>query len=344
MDRGFWALAVVPLWGCVEGTGGGSNQPAATIADTADDSTSDESDGCATPMMYYEDGDGDGFGDSTRAVSACEPPAGHVSSDGDCDDTNPDAYPGAAEPCGDADLDCDGQPAAACSSCAHWRDEYPGSEDGVYPIDADEPVAPQSVYCDMSTLDGGWTLVQRTVWDATQTDPMRSTFAQWRDETIGSPDPGVGFRLAGAAWPHLAEDLDHMVRIELRETSDGSSCAPLFYTGVGGAVTVTSSSAYVNGLSSEVQLLSHTELSTLDSGPAITCVTDTLGIAWFYSVCCTTCPAFRHDFWDEPRPMMNYPDTADALGNTSADVCASAPLEAQQPGFWGANVMEYYLR
>ncbi len=58
---------------------------------------------------YYGDGDGDGFGDEEDWVEACEKPTGYVPTGTDCDDENPDAYPGGNDVCDGADNDCDGE-------------------------------------------------------------------------------------------------------------------------------------------------------------------------------------------------------------------------------------------
>jgi hypothetical protein len=58
---------------------------------------------------WYADQDGDGFGDDDISVSACEQPAGHVGSNGDCDDANAEVNPDAAEICDDVDNDCSGE-------------------------------------------------------------------------------------------------------------------------------------------------------------------------------------------------------------------------------------------
>jgi hypothetical protein len=57
-------------------------------------------------LTWYADADADGFGTSTTS-KACEQPEGWSSVDGDCDDTNPDTWPEAAETCDDEDNDCD---------------------------------------------------------------------------------------------------------------------------------------------------------------------------------------------------------------------------------------------
>jgi hypothetical protein len=60
---------------------------------------------------YYTDTDGDGFGDaSDTGLDTCQAtvPIGYVANNTDCDDTNPDIHPGAAETCDGIDNNCNG--------------------------------------------------------------------------------------------------------------------------------------------------------------------------------------------------------------------------------------------
>ncbi|GDX82264.1 hypothetical protein LBMAG42_40750 [Deltaproteobacteria bacterium] len=57
---------------------------------------------------YYEDGDGDGYGDRSSTIADCSVPSGYVAGSTDCDDTNSAVYPGAPEVCNSVDDDCDG--------------------------------------------------------------------------------------------------------------------------------------------------------------------------------------------------------------------------------------------
>lgn len=57
---------------------------------------------------WYVDADGDTYGDSGSAVTACDPVEGAVEVDGDCDDAAAAIHPGADEHCDGVDEDCDG--------------------------------------------------------------------------------------------------------------------------------------------------------------------------------------------------------------------------------------------
>ena len=55
---------------------------------------------------FYNDLDGDGFGDSDNSTEACESPEGFVNNANDCDDENDQKYPGGIEICDGLDNDC----------------------------------------------------------------------------------------------------------------------------------------------------------------------------------------------------------------------------------------------
>jgi hypothetical protein len=71
---------------------------------------------CQT-SRYYDDADGDGYGNSAAYIDSCTQPDqdNYVATDGDCDDTNPDINPSAKELCGnDIDENCDGIATTDC--------------------------------------------------------------------------------------------------------------------------------------------------------------------------------------------------------------------------------------
>ncbi len=71
------------------------------------DSEVDEADAADASTWYY-DYDGDGFGGSRIAVTACDAPAGYLADATDCDDGDEDVNPDAAELCNGEDDNCDG--------------------------------------------------------------------------------------------------------------------------------------------------------------------------------------------------------------------------------------------
>lgn len=82
--------------------------PAATeICDGKDnncDGNTDESGG----TVYFQDADGDGYGNADMPSQSCSIPAGYVSNGADCDDNNAAIHPNALEICDLADNNCDG--------------------------------------------------------------------------------------------------------------------------------------------------------------------------------------------------------------------------------------------
>lgn len=92
----------------------GSNQihpGAAEICDNVDNDcdgdTDDDDSGVTETLKYYEDSDGDLYGDTSSVANACDAPSGYTSSNGDCDDSDPFVNPAAPEVCNGDDDDCD---------------------------------------------------------------------------------------------------------------------------------------------------------------------------------------------------------------------------------------------
>ena len=64
---------------------------------------------CSNPSTFYQDFDNDGFGNSDVTQSDCNPISGYVLDNSDCNDNNPNAYPGAFEVLDNSiDENCDG--------------------------------------------------------------------------------------------------------------------------------------------------------------------------------------------------------------------------------------------
>ena len=66
--------------------------------------------------VYYPDIDTDGYGNTAASVKSCSPPAGYISTGGDCNDNNSNIKPGAVEICGNLiDDNCNGQIDEGCT-------------------------------------------------------------------------------------------------------------------------------------------------------------------------------------------------------------------------------------
>ena len=126
----------------------------------------------STGSTFYEDSDGDGYGDAASTLEACEEPSGYSDNDADCDDDEATVYEGAEELCDGLDNDCDGTADAgswgaddtcAGESCDDLLDQDSSLGDDDYYLDPDGDGTAELYTCDMTTDGGGWTLVFE--WD-----------------------------------------------------------------------------------------------------------------------------------------------------------------------------------
>jgi hypothetical protein len=86
------------------------NPAAAELCDEIDndcDAEIDEDD-AVEAVLWFPDGDGDGYGDSLGPIGGCTGPSGYVDNPDDCDDDDADRSPGNTEVCDKLDNDCDG--------------------------------------------------------------------------------------------------------------------------------------------------------------------------------------------------------------------------------------------
>jgi len=123
---------------------------------------------CA-PTLWYADNDGDGFADPENTIEACESPDGYLSEpdpgQGDCNDANPDANPGADERCDTTgDDDCDGAvDEDSAVDATEWyadddNDSYGDPADTTWACDAPDGYTDDDSDCDDSnsgTRPGG---------------------------------------------------------------------------------------------------------------------------------------------------------------------------------------------
>jgi hypothetical protein len=144
-----------------------SNPGGTEVCDFSDndcDGTIDEDD-ASDATTWYQDADGDGYGDATVSTTACIQPAGFANNSNDCDDGSSSASPGLTETCDGVDNNCDGTvdeqllgagSQCGASSCAAILTSNPSATNGTWYIDPDGNGAYEA-YCNFNGTGGPWT-------------------------------------------------------------------------------------------------------------------------------------------------------------------------------------------
>lgn len=108
-----------------------SNPSAVEVCDLADndcDGMADE--GIPGTTTWYEDGDGDGYGNPDQSLVACTGPVGYTFNNLDCDDTNSEIHPNGIEICNNLDDNCNGEIDEGGSAAVLWYPDTDGDQFG----------------------------------------------------------------------------------------------------------------------------------------------------------------------------------------------------------------------
>jgi len=157
--------------------------------------------------LFYQDSDGDLYGDVLIKRKRCVAPAGFVADSTDCDDTNGSINPGETEICNGWDDDCDPSTVepAICPKIAF--------------------VSSKAFQGDLGGLDGADQLCQDMASDA----GLSGTFRAWLSDSTGSPST----RFTPSAEPYALYD-GTQIAANWADLTDGALDVPIDITETGG--------------------------------------------------------------------------------------------------------------
>ena len=196
----------------------------------------DDADVSAT--TWYEDGDGDGYGDAGGSTtSSCEEPSGYAETADDCDDDDAAVNPGASETCNNVDDDCDGDvdSAAACSDCDF---QASGGHNYLFCTDSTR------TWTDALSTCQGWGYSLVTVDDSSENSWLASTHSG-----IGMGTPWIGFndRSSEGSWVWASGASVSYTNWGSGEPNDsgGEDCGEIYTSGAWNDIPCGNSDYYI---------------------------------------------------------------------------------------------------
>ncbi len=109
--------------------------------------------GAIDGSTFFADADADGYGDAGSTTVECALPSGYSVDSSDCDDANPDSYPGADEHCDGDDNDCDGAVDEDAVDQAAWYADSDGDGYGDASVTTTACSAPSGYVADDQDCD-----------------------------------------------------------------------------------------------------------------------------------------------------------------------------------------------
>jgi hypothetical protein len=195
---------------------------ATEICDSVDNDCDGTTDGAdaADAATWYDDDDGDGYGDPTASTQACTAPTGTVSDDSDCDDTDSSINPDGSETCNSADDDCDGVVDEGASDATVYYLDSDGDGYGEASSSVSSCSTPTGYVSDDSDCDDSDALTYPGATeicdgadndcDGTTDEGFSSTPSTWYadDDGDGYGDPDDALERCTQPSGYLADDTD----------------------------------------------------------------------------------------------------------------------------------------